>query len=97
MWYSITPNSSFHLIEPELPYKSCRHTLLQSGSELTSYIPDLSFSSKFYDVTGLAVFFTIWTNLQTLQQNHISLTVKEINTELQNLVLSIVRNIRGAG
>jgi len=81
MWYSITPNSSFHPIEPELPYKSCHHTLLQSGSELTSYITDLSFSSTFYDVTGLAVFFKIWTNLQTLQQNQIFLRVKEINTE----------------
>jgi hypothetical protein len=45
------PDPPFHPIELELPYKSCHPSLLQSGPELASDIPDLSFTSKFYDVT----------------------------------------------
>ena len=54
--YSITPDSSFHPIELELPYKSCHHSLLKSGPELARNIADFSFSSKVYEATRLAAF-----------------------------------------
>jgi hypothetical protein len=56
MRYSITPDSCFYPIELELPYKSCHHSLLQSGPELDGITVVLSFSSKFYDGTRLAAF-----------------------------------------
>jgi hypothetical protein len=52
--YSITPDSCFHPIGLELPYKSYHHSSVQSGPELAPLQPGALITATFYDWTAKA-------------------------------------------